>query len=257
MSVLKKYATASVGSRDPGKSSLTSWVLGSCISVCGGGAGSRRRHGFSTALVLGKGFPFTSSSVPVDRESGGYLAELLGERQKLVPFIQIFPHCNRLISQEIRQVSGGFNPSFVDHERLEHENPLRSLNQIPYGRPMDLEGWPAMQVEQAKWGTTEQIDRSILWKVARKDSSGNYVTECDKVMGEAIEEMLEQRKEGKLIEIETNDILTQVLGTAEHLGRVRGQSQGVTPRDYFHKPIGGGGLRGLLELLFEIIARVS
>ncbi|XP_062095490.1 uncharacterized protein LOC133801335 isoform X3 [Humulus lupulus] len=93
----------------------------------------------------------------------------------------------------------------------------------------------------SKWGTTEQKDRSILWKVARKDSSGNYVTECDKVMGEAIEEMLEQRKEGKLIEIGTNDILTQVLGTAEHLRRVRGQSQGVTQRDYFHKPIGGGG----------------
>ncbi|XP_062083709.1 KH domain-containing protein At1g09660/At1g09670 isoform X2 [Humulus lupulus] len=90
--------------------------------------------------------PHRSSSVPVDRER--YLAELLGERQKLVPFIQILPHCNRLISQEIRRVSGGFNPSFVDHERLEHESPLRSLNQLPYGRPMDLEGWPAMQVEE-------------------------------------------------------------------------------------------------------------
>ncbi|XP_062095370.1 uncharacterized protein LOC133801211 isoform X1 [Humulus lupulus] len=44
---------------------------------------------------------------------------------------------------------------------------------------------------QAKWGTTEQIDRPILWKEARKDSSGNYVTERDKVMGEAIEDMLE------------------------------------------------------------------
>ncbi|XP_062095449.1 uncharacterized protein LOC133801295 [Humulus lupulus] len=94
---------------------------------------------------------------------------------------------------------------------------------------------------QAKWGTTEQIDRPILWKEARKDSSGNYVTERDKDMGEAIEDMLEQIKEGKLIEIGTNDILTQVLGTAEHLGRVRGQSRGVTQRDYFHKPVGGGG----------------
>ncbi|XP_062106902.1 uncharacterized protein LOC133818185, partial [Humulus lupulus] len=91
--------------------------------------------------------------------------------------------------------------------------------------------------KQAKWGTTEQIDRPILWKEARKDSSGNYVTEHDKVMGEAIEDMLEQIKEGKLIEIGTNDILTQVLGNAEHLGQVRGQSRGVTQRDYFHKPI--------------------
>lgn len=46
---------------------------------------------------------------------------------------------------EIRRVSG-FNQSF-DHERLEHESPLRSLGQPPNGRTMDLEGWPAMQVE--------------------------------------------------------------------------------------------------------------
>ena len=47
---------------------------------------------------------------------------------------------------EIRQVSG-FNQNFVDHDRLEHESPLRSLGQPPNGRAMDLEGWPAMQVE--------------------------------------------------------------------------------------------------------------
>ena len=41
-------------------------------------------------------------------------------------------------------------------------------------------------MQQAKWGTTEQRDRSILWKEGRKDSSGNYATERDKVMGEAI-----------------------------------------------------------------------
>lgn len=28
-----------------------------------------------------------------------YLAELLAERQKLGPFVQILPHCSRLISQ--------------------------------------------------------------------------------------------------------------------------------------------------------------
>lgn len=47
---------------------------------------------------------------------------------------------------EIRRVSG-FNQSFVDHERIEHESPLRSFGQPPNGRAMDLEGWPAMQME--------------------------------------------------------------------------------------------------------------
>lgn len=47
---------------------------------------------------------------------------------------------------EIRRVSG-FNQTFMDHERVEHESPFRSLSQHPNGRPMDLEGWPAMQME--------------------------------------------------------------------------------------------------------------
>ncbi|CAB4267920.1 unnamed protein product [Prunus armeniaca] len=84
------------------------------------------------------------SSLPVDRER--YLAELLAEKQKLGPFMQILPLCSRLLNHEIRRVSG-FNQTLVDHERLEHESPFRTLSQNANGRPMDLEGWPGMQME--------------------------------------------------------------------------------------------------------------
>lgn len=53
------------------------------------------------------------------------------------------------------------------------------------------------------------------------------------------DELFQQRQEGTLVEIGTNDILTQALGTSEHAGRVRAQSYGVTQRDYFLKPKGG------------------
>ncbi|GAV63294.1 hypothetical protein CFOL_v3_06813 [Cephalotus follicularis] len=89
--------------------------------------------------------PHRSSSIPTDRER--YLAELLGERQKLVPFVQVLPHCSRILNQEIRRLSG-YNPSFVDQERFEHEIPFRSLGPLSNGRPMDLEGWSAMQQEE-------------------------------------------------------------------------------------------------------------
>ncbi|CAL8998219.1 unnamed protein product [Prunus brigantina] len=85
------------------------------------------------------------SSLPVDRER--YLAELLAEKQKLGPFMQILPLCSRLLNHEIRRVSG-FNQTLVDHERLEHESPFRTLSQNANGRPMDLEGWPGMQMEE-------------------------------------------------------------------------------------------------------------
>ena len=41
-------------------------------------------------------------------------------------------------------------------------------------------------LQQTKLGTDEPIDRSILWKEARKDASGNYVNERDKLVGDAI-----------------------------------------------------------------------
>ncbi|XVF45935.1 hypothetical protein PTKIN_Ptkin02bG0247800 [Pterospermum kingtungense] len=89
--------------------------------------------------------PHRPSSLPTDRER--YLAELLAEKQMLGPFTQILPVCTRLLNQEIRRVSG-FNPSFVDHERFEHDSPLRSFGQQSNGRQMDLEGWSAMQTEE-------------------------------------------------------------------------------------------------------------
>ncbi|CAK9321965.1 unnamed protein product [Citrullus colocynthis] len=87
---------------------------------------------------------YATPSIPLDRER--YLAELLSERQKLGPFVQVLPHCSRLLNQEIRRLSG-LNQTSVDHERFEHGSPYRSLGQLSNGRPMDLEGWPPMQME--------------------------------------------------------------------------------------------------------------
>ncbi|XP_057430390.1 KH domain-containing protein At1g09660/At1g09670 isoform X2 [Lotus japonicus] len=88
--------------------------------------------------------PIRSSSIPSDRER--YLAELLAERQKLGPFVQVLPQCTRLITQEIRRITG-FNQGFIEHDRPESDSPFRSLSQHPNSRPMDLEGWPAVPIE--------------------------------------------------------------------------------------------------------------
>ncbi|KAL8222785.1 hypothetical protein R6Q57_020184 [Mikania cordata] len=86
------------------------------------------------------------SSSPSDRER--YLAELLAERQKLAPFMQIMPICNRLLNQEIIKTTGLVsNHNFIDHERMLHDRSYRSFGQKPNGRPMDVESWPSMQSE--------------------------------------------------------------------------------------------------------------
>lgn len=95
------------------------------------------------------GFPSVSphrpSSITTDRER--YLAELFTEKEKLGPFTQVLPQCTGLLNQEIRRVSG-FSSSLLDHERFEHDSPIRSFGHHPNGRQMDLEGWSIMQTEE-------------------------------------------------------------------------------------------------------------
>ncbi|KAF2930825.1 KH domain-containing protein At1g09660/At1g09670 isoform X4 [Oryza sativa Japonica Group] len=77
-----------------------------------------------------------------------YLAELLAERQKLAPFMQVLPFCNRLLNQEILRASSlPPNPNFVEPERVNHGSPLRLTGHPMNGQPMDLEGWSGMQTE--------------------------------------------------------------------------------------------------------------
>ncbi|EPS71004.1 hypothetical protein M569_03750 [Genlisea aurea] len=53
-----------------------------------------------------------------------YLLELLAERQKLGPFIQVLPICSSLLNQEIINVSGMLPPQgFSEFERLRHRSP--------------------------------------------------------------------------------------------------------------------------------------
>ncbi|KAL5704157.1 hypothetical protein ACHQM5_022626 [Ranunculus cassubicifolius] len=113
--------------------------------------GSYFQYSPSGGSLHGRASPHRPPSSPsLDRESNGrYLAELMAERQKLGPFMQILPLCNRLLNQEIMRASGLVpNPNFVDPDRFEHESPLRSAVQQSNGRLMDLEGWPMMQPEE-------------------------------------------------------------------------------------------------------------
>ncbi|KAL5203433.1 hypothetical protein ABZP36_014385 [Zizania latifolia] len=88
--------------------------------------------------------PMRSSASERER----YLAELLAERQKLAPFMQVLPFCNRLLNQEILRASSlPTNPNFVERERIDHGSPLRLAGHPMNGHPMDLEGWSGMQTK--------------------------------------------------------------------------------------------------------------
>ncbi|CAN6475572.1 unnamed protein product [Victoria cruziana] len=90
------------------------------------------------------------STASMDQESGNrYLAELLAERQKLGPFMQVLPLCTRLLNQEIVRASAlASSQGFIDHDRMDHGSPLRSGGLLSNGTSMDLEGWAGMQTEE-------------------------------------------------------------------------------------------------------------
>lgn len=125
------------------------------------------------------------SSASLDKER--YLAELLAERQKLGPFLQVLPFCSRLLNQEIVRASSlGPNQSFVDSERNGQNSPMRLAGHHANGGLMDVNGsgWSGMQIEEnghlqrmevfrtstaAGWNATPISAKPVLKKVLRMD----------------------------------------------------------------------------------------
>lgn len=73
-----------------------------------------------------------------------YLTELLAERQKLGPFMQVLPVCSRLLDQEILRVSGRIsNHGFNDYDRLQRgsPSPVPSLDVMPDIAGKAVGGW--------------------------------------------------------------------------------------------------------------------
>ncbi|CAO2188897.1 unnamed protein product [Urochloa humidicola] len=79
-----------------------------------------------------------------------YIAELLAEKQKLAPFVQVLPWTSRLLNQEILHVSAPLGIPVLDQTGYQHGSPLINGGAIPNGRPVEMNGWaPAIPSEGA------------------------------------------------------------------------------------------------------------
>ncbi|XP_057457738.1 KH domain-containing protein At3g08620-like [Lotus japonicus] len=88
---------------------------------------------------------------PSSEMDSQYLSELLAERQKLGPFMQVLPTCNRLLNQEILRVSGMLsNQGFGDFDRLRHRSPspMAPSNLMSNVPGTGLGGWNGLQQER-------------------------------------------------------------------------------------------------------------
>eukprot|EP00252_Welwitschia_mirabilis_P016893 TRINITY_DN3762_c0_g1_i1.p1 TRINITY_DN3762_c0_g1~~TRINITY_DN3762_c0_g1_i1.p1 ORF type:complete len:294 (+),score=52.98 TRINITY_DN3762_c0_g1_i1:217-1098(+) len=113
-------------------------------SPAAGGASPHYNHLTMSSMSL----PMRGPSTPQEHDSARYLKELVEERQKLGPFMQVLPICSRLLNQEILRLSTLVNQGFVDHDRLEHGSPMASSGLLSNGGAMDLGCWPSLQSER-------------------------------------------------------------------------------------------------------------
>ncbi|XP_020417779.1 uncharacterized protein LOC18791159 [Prunus persica] len=82
----------------------------------------------------------------------------------------------------------------------------------------------------------EEVDRALLWKVAREDKNGKILDEEVVELAGTIEKLLKEKEEGLITVSGYNDVLAMALGTPEHGGRVRGVGGYVKPNAFFNVP---------------------
>lgn len=95
-----------------------------------------------------------------------YLTDLLTERQKLGPFVQVLPICSRLLNQEILRVSGMIpNQGLNDFDRLQRGSPSPAASSDILsnyrGAGIRLSGQQGMNME---WQTTPPSPSSYTVK---------------------------------------------------------------------------------------------
>ncbi|CAA3020152.1 KH domain-containing At3g08620-like isoform X1 [Olea europaea subsp. europaea] len=113
--------------------------------------------------------PHIRSNTDVERFSQ-HLTELLAERQKLQPFMQVLPICSRLLDQEILRISGKISSQGLsDHDRLQRGSPrpMASLNMMPdFGEGLGSwngNGWSGIQPEKLSGPQGMNIDWQLAW----------------------------------------------------------------------------------------------
>ncbi|GMP90011.1 hypothetical protein CsSME_00041339 [Camellia sinensis var. sinensis] len=109
---------------------------------------------FSPARVVSPHIRNNNSNNNNPDVDGQYLAELLGEHQKLEPFVQVVPICSRLLNQEILRVSGMLsNHGLSDYDRLQRgsPSPMASSDIMPNLGATGLGGWSGHLHEVSAW----------------------------------------------------------------------------------------------------------
>lgn len=113
----------------------------------------------------------SATSVLVEQEK--YLSELLAERHKLGPFMQVLPHSYRLLNHEILRLTALLgNASLLEQAGIEHGSPMTNGGIFSNGAA-DINGWAsAIKSEPSpghSWISSQGASGIVIKKTIRVD----------------------------------------------------------------------------------------
>ncbi|RVW30053.1 hypothetical protein CK203_113444 [Vitis vinifera] len=127
-------------------------------------------------------------------------------------------------------VKDRLSDNFKEYREIQKERRKRNI----YNHHLSRKGYAGLEEEMmVASGSTETIDRSILWKKAREKKDGTFDEVAIPVI-EKIDKLLKESQENGRSVSGSNDILVEALGTPEYSGRVRAKGKHYTPRQYFN-----------------------
>ncbi|VVA37178.1 PREDICTED: ubiquitin-like-specific, partial [Prunus dulcis] len=116
-----------------------------------------------------------------------------------------------------------------------HSQHAQIREKLEYNHRLSRKGYAGLEDELEETMPGVEIDRSTLWKRARRDKHGNIPDPKVAEKAKLIDELQKQVSEGKVRVDGSKDVLTMALGP-EHPGRLRGVGAGISPRQYFNLP---------------------
>ncbi|XP_059590774.1 uncharacterized protein LOC100261851 isoform X3 [Vitis vinifera] len=127
-------------------------------------------------------------------------------------------------------VKDRLSDNFKEYREIQKERRKRNI----YNHHLSRKGYAGLEEEMmVASGSTETIDRSILWKKARKKKDDTF-DEVARPVIEKIDKLLKESQENGRSVSGSNDIFVEALGTPEYSGRVRAKGKHYTPRQYFN-----------------------
>ncbi|RVW11876.1 hypothetical protein CK203_085683 [Vitis vinifera] len=115
-------------------------------------------------------------------------------------------------------VKDRLSDNFKEYREIQKERRKRNI----YNHHLSRKGYAGLEEEMmVASGSTETIDRSILWKKAREKKDGTFDEVAIPVIEKIVRQAIERSQENGRSVSRSNDILVEALGTPEYSGRVR------------------------------------